>query len=298
MARHEVDEEPFDLDIDGGEKDDDFEFEFNDENEEDVEALSEDEEDGDDDSNGPLTDEDLDSYKRDRDDARNAAAEARAAVATMQAEKIAKANAERDAAIKNEKDKLTARMTVVKAKLKEAFDDADSDAHVKLTEELADLKGQERLLAVVEEQARAAAGTPQAPKVHPKAQAWVQKNDWFNENAEARTAAVAYANTLEASGIMPNDDEYYKRIDAHMKRRYPELFKGGAGAASKKRKTASPVTSGAREGASSSSERGVKRQPRQVKLSPLQVRIAKQWGIPKEKMAAEVLKQQRRDEGK
>lgn len=296
MARHEVDEEPFDIDVAGGESDEDFKFSFDedeDESEEEDEVSGASSENDDDD--GALTDDDLEEYKRDADAARAAAAEARNAVATLRAEQIAKANTEREAAFKSEREKLSTRMAQVKAKLKAAFDDADADAHVQLTEELADLKGQERLLAVVEEQAKQqAASVVTAPKIHPKAQAWVSKNRWFNENAEARNAAVAYANTLEANGIGPGDEEYYKKIDTHMRRRWPEIFEGEK--PEKKRKKPPPVTSGAREGNGGDSGQ-VRRAPTKVKLSALQVRIAKQWGIPKEKMAEEIMKQKRREEG-
>lgn len=288
--KNSVIEEPFDIDL---EEDEEFKFDFEDEDEE-IEAKAGEVEDDDEDEEH-LDDEDLDAYKQERDEARQAAAEARQAAADLRAEREQRGHEDVTNQIKAKRDELTKLVAGVKAKLKAAFDEADADAHVSLTEELAELKGQERLLSVLEEQQKNRPQTQQRPQPHAKATAWVARNKWFTDNEEARMAAVAFSTQLEKDGITPDQDQYYTKVDAHMRRRYPELYEKEDDPPAKKRRKPPPVTSGAREegGAESNPK---KRRVREVRLTPLQLRMAKSWGVSKEDYAKEVLKLQRIEE--
>jgi len=310
MAKREIlDEEPFDIDLDTGD-DEDFSFDddelsgkkkkpkgdkFDDDDDDadldDVDAEEDDEEEEAPKrkrAKGVLSDEDLDDYedlKNRTEAAEAAAASAVEAARAIQADRVRGAVASEKQAIETARNDLKSKIAAVREKLKTAFEEADSDAHGDLSEELADLKGQQRLLEVYAEQAETRAKTePQVPKTHPKATAWLKKNGWFNSNDEARIAAVGYANTLEAQGILPSSDEYYKKVDAHMKRRYPELFE-------ERRKDIPAVRQGERSGSSAPGKKRI----REVKLTGLQVQLSRKWGIPKENMAKEVLRQQKRD---
>lgn len=295
MARREVlDEEPFDIDL----EDDagaivDLDAVEDNEDEEDEESSSTKKS-----KSGALTDEDLDRYEKDKkkalDRAEAAEAAAREAADVAQA---AVARLERQGGVDfkkqlaEQKANLNKSIAEKRKALKAAFDDGDGDKHATLTEELADLKGQERLLLMAEEQLAAQEKQPKRqaqPEPHAKAKAWLKENDWFRTNEEARAAAVMYGNMLERSGVSPTTDEYYEKVDENMRKRFPELYDDEE----RPKKKPAPVRPVERETAG-----GFRKTPRKVKLSPLQVRIAKQWGIPKEKMAQEVIRQRQRDGG-
>jgi hypothetical protein len=65
---------------------------------------------------------------------------------------------------------------------------------------------------------------PQAPKPDNKALAWQDKNDWFGKDEEMTSLALGVHEKLVRSGIDPTSDEYYRRIDSTMQKRFPEYF--------------------------------------------------------------------------
>lgn len=303
MARREVlDEEPLDIDL----EEDTAQMV-------DLEDEDEDENDEDEDEGGKsstrktksnLTDEDLDRYEKenrklkDRVEAAEASAKEAADVAAAAVDRLERGGgaANIKQRIAEQKANIEKQVAERRKALKAAFEEGDADKHATLTEELADLKGQERLLAVAAEQAEAQAkrqaAAPPRPKVHPKAQAWVKRNDWFNSNEEARMVAISVGARLERSGVRPDQDEYYEQIDETMRKRYPELF-DEEDPPPRKKNDPPPVRGVERGG-----ESGSRKRPSRVKLTPLQVRIARQWNIPPEKMAQEVLKQRQREENR
>lgn len=297
MARREVlDEEPFDIDLDEEEK---------------VVDLSEDDEGGDDEeeeekpstrkSKNALTDEDLDRWEKDKRDLTNrtqaaeAAAREAADVAAAAVDRLEKQNqGNNKQRLEGEKAKVASSIVAKRAALKAAFEEGDADKHAALTEEMADLKGQERLLAIAEDQLKnQKQPAPAKPKVHPKAEQWLTRNDWFKTNEEARMAAVSYGNMLERSGVSPSTDAYYEKVDANMRKRFPELFDDVDDEDEKSaKKPTTVVKSVERSGGAGAQKRTTK-----VKLSPLQVKIAKQWGIDPKLMAKEVVEQRKREQG-
>ena len=87
---------------------------------------------------------------------------------------------------------------------------------------------------------------------------------------------------LVRSGVDPRSDDYYRRIDETIRRRFPERFEDVEPVRSSKapaRKAATvvaPVTRGTA--------------PRQVRLTPSQVAIAKRLGLTNEAYARELIK--------
>lgn len=282
-----TDEEPYELELD----DEEFEFELDDEDggEEGKEKAP----------TQALTDDDLDKYQDEARKLRDEAAAAKAAAqeatdiaraAVTQLERTKQTDAKTQ--ITQQRQAVAAKIAAHRAGLKRAFEDGDGELHAQLTEELAELKSEDKLLAVMEQNAEAQAKTapaqqaqPQAPRTHPKAHAWLERNPWFNKNEEATAFAVYTSNRLERDGLSPASDEYYTKVDAAMKKRFPELYK------EEKRPDPPPVRGVEREGTPAQ-----KRGPKRVRLTPLQVKIARQWNIPKEKMAKEILAQQRREQ--
>jgi hypothetical protein len=89
---------------------------------------------------------------------------------------------------------------------------------------------------------------------------------------------------LERSGVDLRSDDYYRQIDSTMKRRFPEYFDGDEPNQTREaekptRKQATVVAPVTRSTA-----------PRQVRLTPTQVALAKKLGLSNEQYAREVMK--------
>jgi len=188
----------------------------------------------------------------------------------------------------------------VKDRLKQAYESGDAekiaDAQEALTDAKMRLKEVERfkpslqdkeegvqIKQQVQEQA------PVRPQVDQKAEAWRNKNTWFGADEEMTALALGLHEKLVRSGIDPNGDEYYRQIDTTMRKRFPEAFEDAAEQTSeeaprreekpraqKAANVVAPVTRGTA--------------PRQVRLTPTQVAIAKKLGLSNEQYARELMK--------
>jgi hypothetical protein len=126
------------------------------------------------------------------------------------------------------------------------------------------------------------------PKADPKAESWRERNTWFGEDEEMTALALGLHEKLVRSGVDPNSDEYYRRVDDTMRKRFPEAFENAEEdekpqtkqeekpARTKPANVVAPVTRGTA--------------PRQVRLTPTQVAIAKKLGLSNEQYARELMK--------
>jgi hypothetical protein len=192
-------------------------------------------------------------------------------------------------------------LSVAKEKLKQAYDAGDSELITTAQEALTDsklriqniqrikptLQNQE---AGVEQAQQVQATQPVAqPKADPKAEAWREKNTWFGEDEEMTALALGLHEKLIRSGVDPNSDEYYRRVDDTMRKRFPEAFEDAD-------EDEKPQTSQAQKPARPSKPATVvapatrNTAPRQVRLTPTQVAIAKKLGLSNEQYARELMK--------
>lgn len=116
----------------------------------------------------------------------------------------------------------------------------------------------------------------------PKAVEWLKRNPWFGQDEVMTGAAYGLHERLVKSGVHPQSDEYYNKIDEGMRRVFPDLNDGVAGQqqAAPRPSIVSPPTRGL-EG------------PRKVQLTATQVRLAKRLGLTLEQYAAQLLKEQK-----
>jgi hypothetical protein len=127
-------------------------------------------------------------------------------------------------------------------------------------------------------------------KADPKAEAWREKNSWFGEDEEMTALALGLHEKLVRSGVDPNSDEYYRRVDDTMRKRFPEAFEENVEEDEK------PQTSQEKKPARPSKPATVvapatrNTAPRQVRLTPTQVAIAKKLGLSNEQYAKELMK--------
>lgn len=93
---------------------------------------------------------------------------------------------------------------------------------------------------------------------------WQSRNTWFGQDDEMTAVALAVHKKLVNSGEDPRSDEYYKKIDAHMRKRFPENFEEPA----EVRKPATVVAPATRSTSAA-----------KVRLTPTQVALAKRFNL-------------------
>ena len=137
----------------------------------------------------------------------------------------------------------------------------------------------------------------QQPTPDPEMQAWAQKNPWFMSQDPAHKEMTSFAmfldQKLQASGIDPatQAQKYYAEIDAGMRSQYPNFF--GVPQASVETTPEIPVEEKRQPAnvvAPASRNSGSNKNPRNVRLTQTQVKLARQLGISPEQYARQLLK--------
>jgi hypothetical protein len=126
---------------------------------------------------------------------------------------------------------------------------------------------------------------PQVAKPDSKALNWQNKNTWFGKDEEMTSLALGLHEKLVRSGIDPTSDEYYRRIDSTMQKRFPEHF----GDATLDEDTPAPRTKPSTVVAPATRSTA----PKKVRLTKTQVALAKKFGLTPEQYARETLKLER-----
>ena len=122
---------------------------------------------------------------------------------------------------------------------------------------------------------------PQVAKPDAKAQAWQDTNTWFGKDEEMTSLALGVHEKLVRSGLSPTSDEYYRRIDETMQKRFPENFGDTSLEPDRpaQRKPSNVVAPATRSTA-----------PKKVRLSKTQVAFAKKLKLTPEQYAREMIK--------
>ena len=133
-----------------------------------------------------------------------------------------------------EQSKTSAEMEFenAKKKYKEAYESGDSDALVEAQAEVSratlnlDKVQNMRPLQVEEKDVQIPQRSTNQPAVSQRDQRWMQKNTWFGTDPEMTASALGLHQKLarEQGADFVGTDEYYKRVDATMRRRFPEYF--------------------------------------------------------------------------
>jgi hypothetical protein len=184
-------------------------------------------------------------------------------------------------------------LSVAKDKLKQAYESGDSEKITEAQEALTDVKLKlqniERAKPALQKQAeevktlqQTQAPAPQPAsqsQVDPKAEAWRERNSWFGEDEEMTALALGLHEKLVRAGVDPRSDDYYRRVDETMRRRFPESFEDDDSQSRGKTKLSRnrPATVVAPVTRSTA--------PRQVRLTPSQVAIAKKLGLSNQEYA-------------
>ena len=123
---------------------------------------------------------------------------------------------------------------------------------------------------------------PQVPKPDDKALKWQEKNEWFGKDEEMTSLALGLHEKLVRSGISPSSDEYYRRIDGTMQKRFPEYF----GDATLDEETPAQRTKPSTVVAPATRSTA----PKKIKISSSAAALARKLGITPEQYARETLK--------
>lgn len=189
-------------------------------------------------------------------------------------------------------------LTTAKDKLKQAYESGDAENIAAAQEALTDaklrLKQYENFRPSLQEEDPGVketyqVSTPQAPApaIDPKADAWKRNNTWFGVDEEMTALALGLHEKLVRSGVDPRSDDYYRQIDATMRKRFPEEFKDSEETRPQREEAKPPTRS-----KPSTNVAPVTRAtaPRQIRLTATQVALAKKLGLSNEQYARELMK--------
>jgi hypothetical protein len=115
-----------------------------------------------------------------------------------------------------------------------------------------------------------------------KAATWQERNNWFGQDDEMTSLALGLHEKLVKENGMAyaTTDEYYKRIDETMRKRFPENFEDVEDEKPQSRSKPSTVVAPASRSTSS----------KKIKLNTSQQSIAKKLGLTNEQYARELMK--------
>ena len=177
-----------------------------------------------------------------------------------------------------------------KREYKDAYDMGDSDRLLDAQEKLNQAqfkiqKAKEFVPSRQPEESDVQPATNTVPQPDQRAVAWQERNEWFGKDEEMTSLALGLHQKLVAQygTSYPSTDEYWKKVDDTMRRRFPEQFgdkeEEAAPQKVQRSKPASVVASADRSTPS-----------KKVKLKQSEVLIAKKLGITLEQYAREMKK--------
>lgn len=183
-------------------------------------------------------------------------------------------------------------VSVAKRDYGEAYDSGDTDKIVEAQAKMNDaqlklaqakvLKPQYKASQVAQSSVELNQNNPSnIPKPDARAQAWQDENTWFGKDEEMTSLALGLHEKLVRNGVNPSTDEYYRRIDETMQKRFPENFGDNSLESDKpaQRKPSNVVAPATRSTA-----------PKKVRLSKTQVAFAKKLKLTPEQYAREMIK--------
>ena len=119
----------------------------------------------------------------------------------------------------------------------------------------------------------------QRPPVDPSAEAWQQENPWFGQDKEMTALALGVHDKMLEEGVRASSQEYYSRLNATIRRRFPEKFEEAEEQEDRPSRKSSVVAPATR---TTSAKR--------VKLTVGELNLAKKFKLTPEQFAAEKIK--------
>ena len=173
-------------------------------------------------------------------------------------------------------------MDAAKRAYREAYDSGDTDKVMDAQERLtqATLKSEKvknfRPQPLQEEETPVQMAPQPEPQYRPDptAQAWQQENPWFGEDEEMTSLALGLHEKLKREGVQVSSQEYYRKIDANIRKRFPEKFEEEAEQETRPVRKSSVVAPATRSTS-----------PKRVRLNPSELNLAKKLNLTPEQYA-------------
>ena len=203
-------------------------------------------------------------------------------------------NKGQEALLNQAKQAVGLELEQAKRKYKEAYDSGDSDALVEAQENLTAAKIKADKIAnfkpaslQAEEKGVETEKIVQANRPDDKALAWQRQNRWFGDDEEMTSFALGLHQKLVRSGVDPQSEEYYERIDSRMRQVFPDAFDPPEEEPEKVEKPARAKASVVAPATRSTASK-------KIVLTQTQVNIAKRLGVPLELYAKKVAEEARK----
>ena len=207
-----------------------------------------------------------------------------------------KVNSSEAVAVDSFKSSAEQELAMAKKEYRDAYESGDGDKLVEAQERMTTAKikldrvfdatqnlNQRRALQERENDVQIQQQPVQQPMRDTKAQGWQEKNSWFGQDDEMTSLALGLHEKLVKQNGMAyaTTDEYYKRIDETMRKRFPENFEDVDDEKPQSRTKPSTVVASASRSTSS----------KKVRLTTSQQAIAKKLGLTNEQYARELVKE-------
>jgi len=176
-------------------------------------------------------------------------------------------------------------LDAAKKAYREAYDSGDTDKVLEAQDRLTDAKMKADKVrnfrpAPLQEEETVVQTAPQAQpqyRADPTAQQWQQNNTWFGEDEEMTSLALGLHEKLKREGVPVSSQEYYRRIDETIRKRFPERFDAEQETDERSDRRTKPSSVVAPATRSTS--------PKRVRLSPSEVSLAKKLYLTPEQYA-------------
>jgi hypothetical protein len=181
-----------------------------------------------------------------------------------------------------------------KRSYKEAYDAGDSDKMMEAQDQLSAAqyklqRAREYVPAPLQEEQTPVYQQPQVqiPKPDSKTLAWQERNKWFGTDGVMTGAALGLHNDLisQHGQSYATTDEYWGKIDATMRKSFPDRFSNETQPSNTGRRTNSTVVASASRSTSS----------KRVVLKQSELQIAKRLGLTPEQYAREKIKSENKN---
>jgi len=194
------------------------------------------------------------------------------------------------------KQTVARELEMAKRQYKDAYESGDADAIVEAQEAIAVAKIRADKVANFKpaplQTKETTVKVPQQPIEtqavrDERAVSWAEDNPWFGSDDEMTAFALGLDSKLKKSGVDPQSDEYYEKINSRMRQVFPDQFDDGI--EDEPEVQAKPKSSNVVAPATRSTG------PKKIRLTQSQIAIAKKLGVPLEtyaKQAAELMRKQ------
>ena len=187
------------------------------------------------------------------------------------------------------KARIASELASAKSEYKAAYESGDADAVIAAQEKLIHLQGENTRVNNYRPQQPAPVSTPIATqpakptiaKPDDRAMKWAEENEWFTKDKAMTGFALGFHEDLVSQGIDPKSDLYYSKINAAVRRTFPDKFDDVPTEEKAPRRQAGSVVAPAARSTKA---------PRKVVLTSSEAALAKRLGVSLQVYAAQKLK--------